>query len=148
MSGPESVIAASALLGWVAQAIVLGTVLAGLTWAVTRVLGDRINPALAAGLWARVLVKFVLPVGPEWAWSLPSLVDRAVDRSRAALTTPVAAEEAVGDVAASTGTQLAVDAQREHDRPWWPVPVALAYLSVVVLLGGQRLVRNYRFIRH
>jgi len=148
MSGPESVIVASALLGWVAQAIVLGTVLAGLTWAATRVLGDRISPALAAGLWALVLVKFVLPIGPEWAWSLPSLVDRAVDRSRAALTTPVAAEEAVGDVTASAVTQLAAQAQREHDRPWWPVPVALAYLSVVALLGGQRLVRNYRFIRH
>ncbi|HSN53777.1 MAG TPA: M56 family metallopeptidase [Candidatus Sulfomarinibacteraceae bacterium] len=148
MSGPESAIAASALLDWVAQAIVLGTVLAGLTWAVTKALGSRISPGLAAGLWALVLVRFVLPVGPEWAWSLPSLVDRAVDRSRAALTTPVTAEEPVGDVTTATGTQLAAQAQQEHDRPWWPVPVALAYLSVVALLGGQRLVRNVRFIRH
>ena len=148
MSGPEGVIAASALLGWVAQALVLGTVLAGLTWAVTTIFDNRISPAVVAGLWALVLVKFVLPVGPEWAYSLPSLVDRAIDESRAALAAPVTAEESVGDVTASTGAQLAMRADREHDRPWWPVPVALTYLSVVALLGGQRLVRNHRFIRH
>jgi beta-lactamase regulating signal transducer with metallopeptidase domain len=147
MSAADSVIAASGLLGWIAQALVFGTVLAGLTWVVTRVLGERVSPALLAGLWSLVLVKFVLPIGPEWSFSLPSMIERAVVGSRAGLIASMSVEQPV-EVTPLAADRTSADPGGTSRQPWWPVPVALAYLCLVAMLASQRLLRNHRYISH
>jgi len=146
MTGTDSVQLAMAVLDWVAQALIWGTVLAGLTWAVTKVVGKRMSPALLAGLWALVLVKFVLPIGPEWSLSLPTLIDRAVAGSRASFGGPGSIEQPVEGVAPLADAATA-DAPARDD-PWWPVPLTATYLAVVALLSMQRVARNRRFIHH
>lgn len=65
--------ASSHLLFWIGQAILYGTVLAGLTALVVRLSRHRVSPAVETCLWAIVLVKFLIPTGPAWAYSLSSL---------------------------------------------------------------------------
>ncbi len=60
----------------VAWVLVHGTVLAALAWLLTRTVLRRARPAVIAALWAIVLVKFVVPVGPSMPWSVSSLIDR------------------------------------------------------------------------
>ena len=64
------------LLGWLGTALLLGTFLAGMTWLLVKVLRLRAAPGLEAALWAIVLLKFLVPVGPEWSYSLPTVCGR------------------------------------------------------------------------
>ena len=68
------------ILGWVGQALLFGTVLALITWAVLRCFGRRLHPALHAFLWMVVLAKFLVPVGPGFSFSLASAARGLTDR--------------------------------------------------------------------
>jgi len=65
------------LLGWLGEALFFGTLLAGLTWLPAKLLRRKIPPAFEVALWTIVLVRFLLPFGPGFAWSLPSLLETA-----------------------------------------------------------------------
>jgi beta-lactamase regulating signal transducer with metallopeptidase domain len=59
--------------------LVHGTLLAALTWLVTRLKFFRVRPALSFALWALVLLKFFMPSGPALVKYAPSeLLARAV----------------------------------------------------------------------
>ena len=64
---------ASGIFDWIGQALLFGTVLAGLTSLLTRVLRRRLRPAFEAALWSVVLIKFLVPTGPPCSFSLASV---------------------------------------------------------------------------
>ena len=61
------------VLDYLAAGLVGGTVLALITFAITRLLERRAPAALLAALWSIVLIKFVIPFGPSSSLSLSSL---------------------------------------------------------------------------
>jgi len=77
MDGPLAIIDVDAVtslwLNWLGRALVMGTVLAGFTWLITRILRSRKCAALESVLWTVVLIKFLVPVGPLSVWSWPAL---------------------------------------------------------------------------
>jgi beta-lactamase regulating signal transducer with metallopeptidase domain len=65
-------VASAAETAWRALGVVLlhGTVLAGLAWLLAATVLRRARPAALAALWAIVLIKFALPIGPALPFSL------------------------------------------------------------------------------
>lgn len=57
------------------SSLVHGTVLAIITWLLTRTLLRNARPALVSALWSIVLIKFLVPVGPEVPLSLSGSID-------------------------------------------------------------------------
>ena len=88
--------ASSALLAWMGQAVVSGTILAALTYILTRLPRLRLGPAVEAALWSIVLVKFLIPVGPASSFSLSSVYQHLFMRS--AVRVPMAAGAGVTGV--------------------------------------------------
>jgi beta-lactamase regulating signal transducer with metallopeptidase domain len=78
----------SVLLFWIGQALLFGTLLAGLTFLLTRLPRLRFNPAVETCLWIIVLVKFVVPVGPAWSLSLSSVYRQLVSSASVPSTEP------------------------------------------------------------
>lgn len=66
--------AASSLVFWAAQSLAVGTIAALLTWLLASSVMRKARPGLLAAMWLVVLVKFVVPVGPQFNYSLSSLV--------------------------------------------------------------------------
>lgn len=150
-NGPAAVV-----LLWVGQALVFGTALALMTWLVTSLALRRTRPALHAGFWVIVLVKFVIPIGPEFSYSLSSLVSAwspvplhpLAAASSAKATMPVSvgggawifyAVPLVGEVRPASASAV---------RPW-PVLslIALAYFGGLGLVAGLRVAAYARFAR-
>ncbi|UCG32496.1 MAG: hypothetical protein JSU68_12620, partial [Phycisphaerales bacterium] len=67
---------AGLLLDWLGQAVLYGTALAALTWLLLRIPALRPRPWLHGALWLIVLIKFLVPAGPDWSFSLASAVGR------------------------------------------------------------------------
>ncbi len=61
------------ILSWVWQSLLYGTIFAGLTYLLIRLMRLRAGSAIQAGLWLIVLVKFLVPVGPSWTFSLSNV---------------------------------------------------------------------------
>src|SRR5262245_9867320 len=66
--------ASKAILYWVGNAVLFGSALAFLTWALLSTALRRTRPTIHAAFWLLVIAKFLLPVGPGWSYSLSSLV--------------------------------------------------------------------------
>lgn len=67
---------AATTLAWVGQALLFGTIIAALTWLGLRLLRRRTAPGLEVAFWSIVLIKFLIPVGPGWSFSLATAWDR------------------------------------------------------------------------
>lgn len=141
------------LLAWLIQAVVYGSALAMLTWAL--VIGPlrRCRPAVHGALWLIVLVKFIVPVGPAAPFSLATLM-----KSAAWSVAPGVA--GAGSGAAARGADVlmipldgadapppaAASAERAARRgPTWAALTALAYVACVVCVGLWRIARFRRF---
>lgn len=123
------------LLGWLGQALLFGTLLAGLSWLPAKLLRRKISPAFEVALWIIVLVRFLLPAGPGFAWSLPALLETAYRSgpitgaglpflgAELATANPLANEAALEPLAAGTTGGI----------PWLTV-IAFSYLACVALL--------------
>ncbi len=92
---------------WGALGVVLlhGTVLAGLAWLLSRTVLRRARPAALAALWAIVLVKFALPIGPALPFSLSDGLTRlfAADAAVGALPMAASGPAMVAPVASGPG---------------------------------------------
>jgi beta-lactamase regulating signal transducer with metallopeptidase domain len=139
MSGMEAVL--DAFWGILATGLIHGTVLAALTWLLSRTLLRRARPALMSALWTIVLIKFLVPVGPEVPVSLSALVESVLGAGAAeelALVPGAIAAERQGVAAsASTGEVMWLAAQ---------LVLVLAYgaLVGVVLVRRLRAQRDHR----
>ncbi len=63
----------SVILSWLWQSLLLGTTFAVITYLLIRLLRLRIGSMLETGLWLIVLIKFLVPFGPSWTFSLSSV---------------------------------------------------------------------------
>jgi len=148
-------VAAINLLQWIGQAVVLGTLLTALTWALLRLLGRRISPAMQAVFWLIVLVKFVVPGGPGWSYSLATSLNSATGiYSRLLGSTP----RAPTSLETITLTTLA-DADRAPAVVAPPTPIsqrsraatstilAISYLAIGALFATARVMFYHRFVR-
>ncbi len=147
--------AASTFLLWIAQAVLFGTLLAGMTWLLLRLIGRRISPAMHSIFWLIVLVKFVLPIGPAWNYSLASTLTSASRAFRTIVDQPAATTIQPADIkatlvmetiddpaqAASTGAAAASAALGKATL------AAIIYLAIVALIGAWRLIAYARFAR-
>jgi beta-lactamase regulating signal transducer with metallopeptidase domain len=117
-----------------ATGLIHGTVLAALTWMLSRTLLRRARPALMSALWTIVLIKFLVPVGPEVPVSLSGLVDDVLwpDAGEELAMVPgaVAAERPDATAAASTGELIWLAAQ---------MALVLAYVALVGFLLARRV---------
>ncbi len=144
------------LLDWVLSAIILGTLLAIATWALVRFALRRSTLPLISLFWILVLVKFLVPFGPAWSLSATSLAQAWIPD----LTSPIAKPTegvANGELElevlpiAALPTETAPDAEQSAVsdstalvRPTI-VGLALAYVVLLVLIGGWRIRAYQRF---
>lgn len=149
---------AASVLTWIVQALLLGSVLAACTWLVAATVMRRARPALQAGLWLIVLLKFVMPIGPAWSWSLASLVSGATGielaAARAALPTqpmPGASDYSwvvvYGEGASSARAAeppVATVAKRDMSVP---LVLAVMYAAGLLVAALARLTSYVRFVR-
>jgi beta-lactamase regulating signal transducer with metallopeptidase domain len=146
--------AASGLLHWIGAALLFGTLLAALTWVILRLIGRRISPAMNAAFWLIVLVKFVLPVGPGWSYSLATTLNGIVHGSQSLLAVPagldaptiavtrtIVVDGVPADAPTAAPTTLA------PRRPAISTILATAYLILVGSIAAIRLTAYIRFLR-
>src|SRR5436305_15137993 len=132
---------ASAAAEWVGHAALFGTLLAGVTWLLLKVPLRRSRMVVHSAFWIVVLIKFLLPAGPSWSWSLATAT-RTIGKmwhTTAPATTPSSAARGASglwmpmdDMSATAGPTGAAGSLRA-----WPV---LAVLGALYLTGLLALV--------
>jgi beta-lactamase regulating signal transducer with metallopeptidase domain len=139
--------ASSFILTWVAQALLLGTTLAGLTWLAAWGLRCRARPALEAALWSIVLIKFLIPVGPLWSLPLGSVWgDLPVQLETPSASAGTGADDLRATHTLSPSSELAVQNVCTESVPqgWrWPTFLAIGYAVGALTLLAWRL-RQWR----
>ena len=149
----------SIVLSWIWQSLLIGTFLAGFTYLLIRLLRLRTGSMLEAGLWVIVLVKFLVPVGPSWTFSLGSMYHRLLQSSSVhnippmdsiALDVensyPVVVDYQDDSIPSATlpMTWDSVTTEEVASPRWhWAPPICMAYLLCVLGLLACR-VRSYR----
>ncbi len=140
------------LLAWIAQAVVYGSALALLTWALVAGPLRRSRPAVHGTLWLIVLLKFILPAGPTSPYSLSALMrgaavqvapqvapapaDPLVPRSPDVLMIPLDRQAVPSAAGTSQAASLASG---------WLSLLALLYLAGVAGVAVWRVARYRRF---
>lgn len=134
------------VLSGLGRALLLGSVLAVLTWTVVRVFQKRISPAMEMALWCVVLLRFVVPGGPGWSGSLANLCAEFVpDPPRVSPdreSLPPVVRPAGLSVADAGALKLG---QAATFQPGWATLSLAAYAAAVLGLGGWRAVSYRRF---
>jgi beta-lactamase regulating signal transducer with metallopeptidase domain len=127
---------ADAVVGLAGVALVHGTLLAAAAALLAATVLRRARPAVHAALWAVVLLKFVVPIGPGARFSLASLVDRATAEP------PPEVVMVFSEAPAAPVAAVAPPAPRH------PVAVAGVGLWLLAALAlGLRQLRRYRGAR-
>lgn len=154
---------ARTLLSWLGTSIALGTLAAAIAWLLTRTLLRRARPAVHAAIWLVVLVRFVMPDGPDWSLSLASLTRGwmpAVGHASAAGGAndggPATGGLPEATILVRAAGQSAVNESADAYTPVvtataWPsllTLLAAAYVGVVALFAALRTVRYARFAAH
>jgi len=148
-------------VSWVCQAVLLGTIVALLGWLLTSSVMRRARPALHGAVWLIVLVKFIVPSGPGFNYSLSSLVDRLADRHALAASIPAAERSGDASSAALTAAELEAALNSavspiHRDSPSVasvsrPMRLttcfALAYVLAVLVIGTLRIASYRLFAR-
>jgi beta-lactamase regulating signal transducer with metallopeptidase domain len=138
--------ASLSLLSWLGRGMVFGTALAAVTWGVLLPFRRRLRPGVEIALWGVVLLKFLIPVGPSWSFSLWHLGSQAWGSQVAAKAGSDRGEsmpERLADYQAML-TTFAQDGTAGAST--WPRLVASGYLAAVFALGFLRLY-SYRRLR-
>lgn len=137
--------ASSFILTWIAQALLLGTTLAGLTWLAAWALRWRARPALEAALWSIVLIKFLIPVGLLWSLPLGGVWgDLPVHLETQSASTGTGAEDPRVTQVLSPASQLAVQNVGIESVPqgWrWPTLLVIGYAVGALILLAWRLLQ-------
>lgn len=145
------------LLRWLGLSLLYGTALVVVTWVLLKTVFRRARAAFIASIWTIVLLKFVIPTGPGWSWSLASLVeDVSGSTLRVPIPTPPATEPAQRDGSTTSSVQYvtvvpervpirsAVAATAASSGGWTIVNVLSAIYLLVVLVILCRRVRRHR----
>jgi len=148
----------SVLFSWLWQSILFGTCIAGITTLLIRLLRLRTGAALETGLWIIVLMKFLVPVGPSWTFSLSSMYRHVCQSSpvyNIPLTVPIANDiehlppveakpyEDYTPSAAPTIHERSPAAKEATLPQWhWSAFIGMAYLICALSIFAYR-VRSY-----
>jgi beta-lactamase regulating signal transducer with metallopeptidase domain len=134
------------ILAWIGQGLLFGTVLAGLTWVLVRPVRGRASPTLEIAVWSIVLVKFLVPTGPGWSFSLASTFERLSLHAPSVLAGGGEVETGLTTGAAATADEQAQRGLTRGSRAWpWTAIVVAGYLLGVVGLGVMRIRSYYAF---
>jgi beta-lactamase regulating signal transducer with metallopeptidase domain len=138
--------ACRAVLFGLGQALLVGSILAALTWALVRLFAKRISPAMEVALWCIVLLRFVIPGGPDWSGSLASLCTMVVPAPPHAPAEREALPPTQQPDVGSTDPVNAV-AARPGLAPWpgWATLTVIAYCAGLVGLAALRTASYRRF---
>lgn len=154
--GPLSQTAAG-LLTWVGAGVVQGSVLALLTWLLVRYPLRRAHPTLHGALWLIVLVKFIVPVGPAMPYSLADGLSRltgivrppapaaSCDVAQTVTVVPIWHEAGDTPVAACAAVTSNPPVAAATPGLSWTLMLAGAYLGIVLIAAGRRLLNYARF---
>ncbi len=151
---------ADGVLHYVFAAVVFGTIAAFLAAVLLTLALRRARPAVQTIFWLVVLVKFVVPVGPGWSWSLSSVAHRVGNTAGLsslwrASQPPATEAPAVPKMATYTyllapAPAAAPGSSNPAPAPAavsssvpWPMVVAATYLLAVIALAALR-VASYR----
>jgi beta-lactamase regulating signal transducer with metallopeptidase domain len=138
---------ATTLLEWIGHALVFGTLVAVLTWLLIRLLRGRASAGLQMALWSIVLIKFLVPIGPGWSFSLVGACEKLSARVAGSGTPSLESEFAFGPelgvTVAGNVTGAASDLSRRL--PWQGI-AAIGYVLIVAALVVARI-RSYRAFR-
>ena len=149
---------------WLLNALIFGTVLAGVTWLLLATALRKARPVVHGVFWMIVLAKFVIPMGPAFSFSMPSLIgDWLPLPQKAAAPAPdpvlvyalldwTTGMPGVTNAAAMpsirTPTHLRVTPTRSAAVATnWPLMLIAAYLAGVLLVLSVRLWSFVRFVR-
>jgi beta-lactamase regulating signal transducer with metallopeptidase domain len=132
------------VVSWLGQALLLGTILAGLTWLLVKLVDRQSHPDVIAVLWSVVLLKFLIPIGPAASFSLGSLWEQCCSYVAGAPSADVMAFLGGPDAAGPTDASSPAAPTTRMQQGWsWATYVAFAYavllVHAVVIRG-----RNYR----
>ena len=111
-----------------------GTALAVLTLLLSRTLLKNARPALLAALWTVVLIKFLIPLGPEVPVSLSGALDSVWASDAQVTAQSFAAPDATGPTAAVTGPT----------GPSWWLLIRLGLLGLYLLIVSYLLTTRVR----
>ncbi|MHC5111195.1 MAG: M56 family metallopeptidase [Planctomycetota bacterium] len=135
-------------LVWIGRGLFYGTLLAGVTWLITRMFRRRLPASFHAALWCLVLLKFMTPIGPNWSHSFTGLVRQILEVTPARL--------AIEEGAAHTGLIMSGtrSAGVENDAAAAAGATSFSWLTAVlsfyglfvffILARGVRAYRNFR----
>jgi beta-lactamase regulating signal transducer with metallopeptidase domain len=138
---------ATACLDWVGHALVFGTLVAILTWLLLRLLRGRASAGLQMALWSIVLVKFLIPVGPGWSFSLITTCERLSARVAGGGADITDLEIGFTPQVAATASSGATGGAPDSIWRWqWQTVVAAGYVLIVMALGLTRI-QGYRAFR-
>ena len=136
------------LLGWLSQAVLFGTLLAGVTWVILFAFRGHRRPAFEMALWMVVLAKFLLPAGPGWSFSLAHLCASLLPAQSAERAGAGFAEEVDGSLSEAAGDSLGLmGGSWDGGRYDWPRLLAGLYAGAVVVLAMVRLGGYFGFRR-
>lgn len=144
--------AAPDLLGWIAQAVLYGTVLALATGLLLKLIGRRLSPTCHGALWLLVLAKFLLPVGPAWEYSLADAARRGATWATALLA-PAPSRPVM--LLAAPSDEYVVELPREAlhavaaapDPAWMSVLASAAGVAYCLGLAAAAVIRLRRYRR-
>lgn len=144
------------VFNWILGALVYGTLAAGVTWLLVLTVFRRARPAVHGLLWTLVLVKFLIPFGPEASFSLASMIG-GIDGWSPARAPSVAKPPGEGSLAfvfvegapraaVQTPPGAAAPAATPASSAWRAWLMA-AYALVVATLAALRLRAYFQFTR-
>ena len=146
----------SAVLQWLCLSLLYGTLLVGVAWLLLKTVFRRTGAAFAGAIWTIVLIKFVVPTGPDWSFSLATGIEALAGPIRWAA--PGLAETAAQDDLNGTIEYIALIETEAADSTEpiratvapasdsiWPLgpTIAILYLVIVAAMMSIRL-RQYR----
>jgi beta-lactamase regulating signal transducer with metallopeptidase domain len=146
------------ILNWLGQAVLFGSLVAVITWSALKLFGKRLSPAMHGLLWVIVLLKFLIPVGPGFAWSLANISAAVTGWNAPVSAAPGAQTSAIVE---QDGFWISIDPDEEMSaattgiagsdwRDWIAyslVVITIAYLAGLAISLGYRTYWVRRFAR-
>ncbi|RMF82338.1 MAG: M56 family metallopeptidase, partial [Planctomycetota bacterium] len=156
--------ALTCVAGWLMNALLFGTIAAGLTWLLLATALRRARPFVHGAFWVIVLAKFLIPVGPTFAFSLPtmlsgwlsipaSIVEPPAETVRvyavfeSSQKAPGASNGALPAPASPPEPPIAAELRVQPAAVSWYALAVAAYLIGVGVVLAVRLTSYVRFVR-
>ncbi len=130
-------------VNWLVQGLVYGSVLAGIAWLVAKLGRRTFRPAFLVALWSIVLIKFVMPTGPAWSYSLANAFKHVPAVKDIHGSADLLSNDGM-DLPGIAGSASPSKLNATSIIPWSTI-LALSYASIVAALTAYRITGYRRF---